>query len=221
MAAADLGTNHLVPMATAGTNNATSGMSTNTSSVLTVLPAENAADSTNRSLVRVDTNAVANRAIRLVDTNSTLATNLADAGTNIASRPQPKMAGPNSTLTPPVAGMNLNQPPGIRGPDLSPAMQTRVSKIVDSEILGPVMHPLPMALLGIAGDVAFLRSASGQTGLVKAGDSLADLKLLKIGINRVLIERNGQKEELMIFSGYGGDSLLPTQKDTPDENKHP
>jgi len=39
------------------------------------------------------------------------------------------------------------------------------------------MHPLPMALLGIAGEVAFLRSANGQTGMVKEGDSLGDLKL--------------------------------------------
>ncbi len=57
--------------------------------------------------------------------------------------------------------------------------------------------------------------------MVKEGDSLGELKLLKIGINRVLVEQNGQKSELMIFSGYGGDSLLPKQKDTPDENNHP
>jgi hypothetical protein len=35
----------------------------------------------------------------------------------------------------------------------------------------------------------------------------------------VLIEQGGQKKELTIFSGYGGDSLLPTN--TPDENHHP
>ena len=81
------------------------------------------------------------------------------------------------------------------------------------------MRPLPMALLGIAGEVAFLRSANGQTGLVKEGDSLGDIKLLRIGINRVLIEQDGQKKELTIFSGYGSDSML--QKDTSNENKHP
>lgn len=70
------------------------------------------------------------------------------------------------------------------------------------------MHPLPMALLGIAGDTAFLRTASGQTGLVKVGDSLGDLKLLQIGTNRVLVEQEEQKEQLTIFDGYGGDSLL-------------
>jgi len=80
-------------------------------------------------------------------------------------------------------------------------------------------NPLPMALMGIAGEFAFLRSASGQTGLVKEGDSLGDMKLLRIGINRVLIELDGQNKELTIFSGYGGDSLLPTN--TPNENNHP
>ena len=70
-------------------------------------------------------------------------------------------------------------------------MQARIHQITESEILAPVMRPLPMALLGIAGECAFLRSANGQTGLVKAGDSLDDLKLLRIGINRVLIELDG------------------------------
>jgi len=72
---------------------------------------------------------------------------------------------------------------------------------------------LPMALLGIAGDVAFLRAANGQTGLVKEGDSLGPLKLIRIGINRVLVEEDGQQKELTIFSGYGGESLLPKPKE--------
>ena len=103
--------------------------------------------------------------------------------------------------------------PGMPGsaPKLPPEIQARVDKIVSSEIFAPVMHPMPMGLLGIAGGTAFLRAASGQTGLVKAGDSLGDLKLLKIGVNRVLVEQNGQKQELMIFDGYGGDSLLSDQ----------
>jgi hypothetical protein len=117
----------------------------------------------------------------------------------------------------PGTGMGFNGP-GSPGPGLPPALQARISRITDSEILGPVMHPLPKALLGIAGDVAFLRSDSGQTGLVKPGDTLDDLKLLRVGINRVLIEQNGQKQELMIFSGYGGESLL--QNDSTNENKH-
>ena len=71
------------------------------------------------------------------------------------------------------------------------------------------MRPLPMALLGIAGNVAFLRAPTGQTGLVKEGENLGGLKLLRIGINRVLVEQEGQKKELIMFSGFGGESLLP------------
>ena len=106
--------------------------------------------------------------------------------------------------------------PGMPGnaPKLPPEIQARVDKIVNSEIFAPVMHPMPMGLLGIAGETAFLRSASGQTGLVKAGDSLGDLKLLKIGINRVLVEQDGKEQELTIFNGYGGDSLLSKPDET-------
>ncbi|MEI9863341.1 MAG: hypothetical protein WDN00_02040 [Limisphaerales bacterium] len=79
-----------------------------------------------------------------------------------------------------MANFNPFQPQGKRSSNLSPAVQTRIDRITESEILGPVMHPLPMALLGIAGEVAFLRSSNGQTGLVKEGDSLGDIKLLRI-----------------------------------------
>ena len=215
-------TNHLIVAAITGTNSATPVIITNTTktnSVSSLMTAENGTNSiAHLESVKTDTNEVARLATKLGGTNSPSATNSADAGTNVASRLKPDKKSTNAVPIPAMAGMNLNQPPGKRGADLSPAMQTRISKIVDSEILGPVMHPMPMALLGIAGELAFLRSASGQTGLVKPGDSLGELKLLKIGINRVLVEQNGQKEELMIFSGYGGDSLL--QMNTPNENKH-
>ena len=98
-------------------------------------------------------------------------------------------------------------------PKLPPDIQARVDKIVDSEIFAPVMRPLPMGLLGIAGDTAFLRTATGQTGLVKAGDSVGDLKLLQIGVNRVLVEQGGEKKELTMFDGYGGSSLLEKPDD--------
>jgi hypothetical protein len=142
-------------------------------------------------------------------------------GTSVSSRTNSAKPGANSNSPPQMAEMSLNprSPPGKPGNDLPPSVQAQISRITDSEILGPVVHPLPMGLLGIAGDVAFLRTATGQTGLVKEGDSLGDLKLLRIGINRVLVEEDGQKKELMIFSGYGGDSLLSTN--TPDENDHP
>jgi len=112
-------------------------------------------------------------------------------------------------------GMNPSLRPGMgkKPPDLPPAVLARVDRVTDSEILGPVMRPLPMALLGIAGDFAFLRSQTGQSGMIKEGEDLGPIKLLRIGTNRVLIELEGQKKELMIFSGLGGESLLP--KDNP------
>jgi hypothetical protein len=72
---------------------------------------------------------------------------------------------------------------------------------------------MPAGLLGIAGNVAFLRSDDGQTGLVKEGDNLGNMKLLRIGVNRVLVEQDGEKKELMIFDGYGGESLMPTKQE--------
>ena len=122
----------------------------------------------------------------------------------------------NAGRLPQMAAMGMG-PPGRPGamtaPELPLPIRARVDRITDSEILGPIMRPLPMALLGIAGNVAFLRAANGQTGVVKEGDSLGALKLLQIGTNRVLVEEDGQKQELTIFSGYGSESLLPKQKD--------
>lgn len=115
-----------------------------------------------------------------------------------------------------MAGMPFGSPmPGPKLADLPPAIQARINRITDSEILGTIVHPLPMALLGIAGDYAFLRAASGQTGMVKEGDQLAGLKLLRIGVNRVLVEQDGQQKELTIFSGLGGESLLSKQETHP------
>ncbi len=226
------GTNQLLAkVATNGTNSVVQGGPT--APAISSLTNAVVGSGTNR-----DTNAVAPAATNLLaaviaTTNSTVTngaalavlstnggTNLAPtaaaAGTNQvpAAKPKKKKSGAG----PELAGMGPGQASGPGVVDLPPAVKTRISRITDSEILGPVIHPLPMALLGIAGPVVFLRSESGQTGLVKEGDSLDNVKLLKIGINRVLIEQNGQKKELTIFSGYGGDSLLQT--DTTNENKH-
>ena len=101
------------------------------------------------------------------------------------------------------------------GPELPPEIQTRLDRIIDSEIIAPVMRPLPMALLGIAGTDVFLRAANGQTGLIKEGEELGGIKLVRIGINRVLVEQQGEQKELTIFSGLGSESLLSTKKDSP------
>jgi len=112
--------------------------------------------------------------------------------------------------------------PGGKAPaKLSPEIQARVNRVYESEIFAPIMHPMPMALLGIAGNMAFLRGPTGQTGLVKEGDNLGDVKLLRIGTNRVLVEQDGKKQELMIFSGLGGESLLSKTNDSSNETtKH-
>jgi hypothetical protein len=96
----------------------------------------------------------------------------------------------------------------IPAPELPPKIQARVDKIVQSEILGQIIHPMPTALLGIAGTNVFLRAPSGQTGMVKEGDELGGVKVVEIGINRVLVEEDGQKKELTLFSGFGSKSLM-------------
>jgi hypothetical protein len=139
--------------------------------------------------------------------------------TNVAAAAASSKAGTNAPAGPVVSARPEGpgaMPRGMGGPggmpgkpkELPPEILARVDRVVDSELLGPVMRPLPMALLGIAGNIAFLRAPNGQTGLVKEGDDLGGVKLVRIGINRVLVEKEGKKEELMIFSGMGGESLL-------------
>lgn len=113
--------------------------------------------------------------------------------------------------------MNLGSRPGMedRPSDLPPAVQARVERITQSEILGPVIRPLPMALLGIAGNHAVLRAPNGQTGLVREGEELGGVKLLRLGTNRVLVEHEGQTKELTVFSGFGSETLLPKGKENP------
>ena len=101
------------------------------------------------------------------------------------------------------------------GPELPPEIQARIDRVIDSEIIAPVMRPMPMALLGIAGKDVFLRAPNGQTGLIKEGDELGGIKLVRVGINRVLVEEQGERKELTIFAGLGGESLLSAQKENP------
>ena len=113
-----------------------------------------------------------------------------------------------------MPGMMMPGGGGKPPADLPAAAQAQIERITQSEIFAPVMHPMPMALLGIAGRSAFLRAPSGQTGLVKEGDELGGIKLLRIGTNRVLVQENGQSKELTIFSGFGSDSLMPKGKES-------
>ncbi len=101
--------------------------------------------------------------------------------------------------------------------NLPSAVQAQIDRIAESEILGPVPKPVlvPVALLGIAGRDVFLRTPTGQTGLLRVGEELGGIKLLQIGTNRVLIEEEGHRKELSMFSGFGGQPLLPQEKENP------
>ena len=234
------------PVIAAAESSATNANSLPTNAVVTVASSETNAVSPPKKK-RKETNAVpvtlAAESARTnqVTTNTSVTvsadTNVAMAkitsltsGTNVASIEAGKTKGTNSPTAkasggkkPPgmspqmMAGMMMGGPGGGKAAKLPPEIQARVDRVYESEIFAPINHPMPMALLGIAGKVAFLRSPSGQTGMVKEGEDLGEIKLLRIGINRVLVEQDGQPKELMIFSGLGGESLLPKTTVTSDE----
>lgn len=133
------------------------------------------------------------------------------AKTGAQTNPPAPFVAPQPSPPPLLGGMMPGMASG--GPGKPPAplsrlTQARIARIVDGGMLGPLPRPLPMALLGIAGQCAFLRAADGQTGLAREGDSVGGLKLVRIGINRVLVEEAGVKKELTIFEGVGGNSLM-------------
>jgi hypothetical protein len=110
-------------------------------------------------------------------------------------------------------------PGGKKNAPLPAEVQSRVDKIIESELFGPVMHPMPMMLMGIADEQAFIQATNGQSGPVKVGGEMGGIKLLRIGINRVLVEQDGEKKELTLFGGLGGESLMPdSSTNTPGTN---
>jgi hypothetical protein len=212
----------------AGTNIAATGLATTnlveTNIAVAELPGTNLMAT---NVVRPNFAATESGGTNIAGTN--MAAMKMPAGTNLAAMEMAKAGGSNSVAgkngsskNPPMAmPMMMGGMPGMKAASLPPEIQARVDRVTESEIFGPVVHPMPMALLGIAGKMAFLRSPSGQTGLVKEGDDLGEIKLLRIGVNRVLVEQDGQKKELMIFSGFGGESLLPKPTESSDETtKH-
>ena len=140
-------------------------------------------------------------------------------GTNAAVPPAAGKARTGPAARPETAPgmMNAGPFPGKpgQGPPLPPAVQRRLDRIIESEILAPVIHPQPVALLGIVGRDAFLQAPNGQSGLIKEGEELGGVKLLRLGINRALIEEAGEKKELTLFSGLGSESLLSKQTNSP------
>lgn len=187
------------PTANSSAQNATDAALTNIS---------NATNQTKVAQANSGTNAVASGGT----TNKTNTIEKTLGGTETNSAVAQKSPGKGS-------GPGARPDTGKKSPDVPPAVKARIDRITQSEILAPVMHPMPMALLGIAGDEALIRSPEGQTGMIKEGKELGSIKLLKIGTNRVLIEEKGEKKELMIFSGFGGESLMPKEEKKTAEAK--
>ncbi len=212
------GTNHL-PQTTTRTGGLSNSLShaTNVAAVGTNLPVGST------SLLTGSSNSLAQSTNTVASvTNSPPASGQPTPAAN--ARPPAELAGmmpPPGPLPGMPPGGLPSMPPGARpgtakpGPALAPELQSRIDRVIDSEILAPVMRPMPMALLGIAGNTIFFRAPNGQTGLIKQGEELGGVKLVRIGINRVLVEEQGEQKELTIFAGLGGDSLISTTKNSP------
>jgi hypothetical protein len=206
----DNSTNSVANRPATATTNVASGAAPRSTNQDTVGVAKIATNSSPNPKTGASTNILVGQTPQNPSTNS-VPTDKSTTNGLATPTPVAKAGAAGSLPHAPNAPLNPPQPPGMPGKprELPAEIQARVDRVTDSEILGPVMRPLPMALLGIAGNVAFLRAPTGQTGLVKEGDNLGGLKLLRIGINRVLVEQEGQKKELIMFSGFGGESLLP------------
>ena len=66
--------------------------------------------------------------------------------------------------------------------------------------VGPTLH-------GIGVDYAFIKTKSGAQ-MIRVGEQRDGVRVIRIGMNRVLIEHAGEISELTIYSGLGSDPLL-------------
>ena len=169
-----------------------------------------------------ETNKLSNADFGAMKTNAAAGATNAQTGTNSISAQATVKSATNAAPEKPAKGRRPSpfmpgQMSGEKLPDLPPLIQARIDKIIESEILAQLTRPQPAGLLGIAGRGAMLRSSSGQTGYVKEGGELGGLKLLQVGVNRVLVTEVGKTNVLTIFSGFGGVTLLPKQGETNNE----
>jgi hypothetical protein len=171
------------------------------------------ANSTSGTNVATGTNAVQGTNILAKSTNAPGGGDMAQTNGNSAPKPGgAHRPGVNPDMMAQMMGGGIPGGPmggRMKKIDLPPEVQACVDKIVDSEILGPIFHPMPMALIGIADEQAYIRSTTGQTGPVKVGGEMGGIKLLRIGVNRVLVAHDGETNELTLFDGIGGESLMP------------
>jgi hypothetical protein len=133
--------------------------------------------------------------------------------------PTVETAATKSTNAPP------KPPPGPRSPaaaipkpsDLSSNALARVDRIISSEIFGPVPRPTPIRLFGLTGrgPTAHIQAPTGGQIELLVGEEKAGIKLLEVRPNRVLVEHEGQKKELVMNAGIGSESLLSPGKGNP------
>jgi hypothetical protein len=68
-------------------------------------------------------------------------------------------------------------------------------------------------IVGIAGDRALILLPSGKVEFLAEGGEAEGVKVLRIAVNRVLVEHRGTQSELTLFSGLGSSPLLPSEKE--------
>lgn len=194
------------------TNLITTNLATAKASATNVGVTTGVSSSTNLSGPKSATNANSREMAGNSATNSPASSDTNAAHGSIAARNSRPNTAPPGVPPPPSARASMPSGRGMPGGmdmGLPLMVQARIEQIIKSEILGMIMRPPPMALLGIAGKDVLFRSPTGQTGLMRVGEEMGGVKLLQIGSNRILIEQDGQKKELTIFEGLGGESLMP------------
>jgi len=163
-------------------------------------------DATNKTKVETNASAKSTNSATASTNSASTSTNSTSTSTNAAAA---KTNGPVTPATQTRMAMGPRRGPGGAPQMNLPAdVQAMIDKIRQSQLLGPDIKPPPMALMGIAGKDVFLRGPNGQTGVIREGEDLGGVKLIRIGTNRVLVEENGQQKELTIFSGFGSETLL-------------
>lgn len=90
----------------------------------------------------------------------------------------------------------------------SEEVKVAVTIIKKSGVFGSPPKPRPSSLIGIAENVAFIQTPSGSVQGIEIGQTIQNVKVIKIDTNRVLIEENGKQRELTIYSGMGSETLI-------------
>ncbi|MBN2490882.1 MAG: hypothetical protein JXQ29_08540 [Planctomycetes bacterium] len=95
--------------------------------------------------------------------------------------------------------------------------------IAERQLFGAAAPPTahPVVLEGIAHDWVFLRSPRGRAGLVRVGESLDGVKVLELGWNRVVVEVEGERKELVMHQGLGGGAPRPPEPGRAESAENP